>query len=83
MSIDEMEWQYIGDDTWNFGPKVRGLVRKVADVYFTEGVGEKDYGWRWWTYVGDCVGSLKPEGTFEDAVNKVELQVSKAIGSKK
>lgn len=81
MSIDEMEWQYIGDDTWNFGPKVRGLVRKVADVYFTEGVGEKDYGWRWQTYMGDRADGL--EHTFELAVDQVELQVSKAIGSKK
>lgn len=81
MSLDEMEWQYIGDDTWNFGPKVRGLVRKVADVYFTEGVGEKDYGWRWQTYVGDGSGGL--ELSLESAVEQVEIQVSKAIGSKK
>lgn len=75
MNIDKMEWQYIGDDTWNFGPKVRGLVRKVADIYFTEGVGETDYGWRWQTYVGDRAGGL--EHTFEDAVVCVEAQITK------
>lgn len=67
MNIDEMEWQYIGDDTWNFGPKVRGLVRKVADIYFDE---DKAMSWRWITYVGD-----RPNGychTFEHAVERIE-----------
>ena len=72
MNIDDLEWQYIGEDTWNFGPKIRGLVHKVADIYFDE---DKDQGWRWQTYVGDRVGGYC--NYFEQAVKEIEDRISR------
>jgi hypothetical protein len=71
MNIDEMEWQYIGDDTWNFGPKVRGLVRKVADIYFDE---DKNPSWQWLIYsVGEDPFITRGAcNVFESAVDQVE-----------
>ncbi len=58
---DEKEWQYQGDNTWVYGVKVRGIIRKKdADIYFDEGIEKPgydggpsswtEYGWRWLVY---------------------------------
>lgn len=44
---DRLSWVMDGEDSWIFGPLVRGYPRPVlASVYFYEGTG-RDYGWRW------------------------------------
>jgi hypothetical protein len=76
MNIDEMEWQFTGDDQWIFGPKVRGLVRMVAELYFDEAYEGRGGGWRWMTHVGNKVCGRA--GSFREAVSEVEHHVSKA-----
>lgn len=42
------EWQYIGDDGWRFGTRIRGFIREVrAEVYFDEERCERTGGWIW------------------------------------
>lgn len=72
MNIDEMEWQLVGEDNWTFGPKVRGLVRPVGEIYFDE---DKPVGWRWMTFVGDRAGGY--EHVFQFAVKEVEDYVKR------
>jgi hypothetical protein len=46
-----MEWQYVGDNQWDFGIKIRGAVReKAADVFFDEAYSGPDGGWVWIVY---------------------------------
>jgi hypothetical protein len=47
-----LEWQFIGEDCWIFGEKVRGLVRtRLAEVYYDKGLGDNLQGnWRWLVY---------------------------------
>ena len=42
------EWQFMGNDTWAFGVKVRGVVRdRLAEIYFDESHHGREGGWRW------------------------------------
>lgn len=46
--MPDKQWQFIGDDSWNYGPLVRGVVRPVeAAVYFDEDSDSRDGGWVW------------------------------------
>lgn len=46
--MNPFEWQYIGDDQWIYGTKVRGLVRqRIAEVYFDEDCDSPLGGWQW------------------------------------
>lgn len=42
-----MEWQYLGDDDWVFGTKVRGVVRQC---YAYIEYDKKPEEWRWIAY---------------------------------
>jgi hypothetical protein len=45
--MTELTWQCVGDDEWEFGQVVRGMIREpLGEVYFDE---EKDPGWVWFT----------------------------------
>lgn len=43
-----MDWQHLGDDSWVFGVKIRGLVRHYrGKVYFDEDCDNPQGGWHW------------------------------------
>lgn len=71
------EWQYIGDETWIYGVRVRGIVRKrLAEVYWTEGLGERDYGWKWLVYSANLSVVRGNADRLEEAIEAAE----KALG---
>ena len=63
-----MEWQQI-NDSWVFGKKIRGLIRKpIASVFLTNSFPR----WKWKVYIGDSEGFAE---SFEKAVEIVEATV--------
>ena len=43
--MDFRVWQYVGNDSWDFGIPVRGIIRDIiATVYFD---GDRNPGWIW------------------------------------
>ncbi len=62
-----LEWQFIGDNGWVFGPKVRGIVRpRLGKLYYDDYRGT-GYGWIWSTNSVDGNAT-----SLLDAVQEVE-----------
>jgi hypothetical protein len=64
----KLTWQMLSEDSWVFGPKVRGIVRDYyAQVYFDEEIGKMgsehehspEYGWVWIAHVDRVLGLPK------------------------
>ncbi len=52
------EWQFVGDNEWIFGVKVRGVIRKlVAEIYYDEDSNDRRGGWVWMTYQDGGMGT--------------------------
>lgn len=66
--LDVAEWMLIDQNQWDFGIKVRGVIRKVmASVYFDE---EKTPSWIWLTHInGNQRGA---EGKLQWAIQAAE-----------
>ncbi len=48
-----MKWQLVGEDDWNFGEEIRGMVRyPKASVYFDEDLVSPEGGWIWFVLGG-------------------------------
>ena len=76
MDGQRMEWQFIGEDTWIFGLKVRGIVRqKFAEVYFNEGYEGREGGWRWRAF-----NSVPPQSGYEINRSAAIIAAEKALG---
>jgi hypothetical protein len=68
------EWQFIGDDQWIFGEKIRGLVRRrIAEVYFDEDLDDPRGGWVWMTWSTEA--KRGNSYTLEEAVECCESEL--------
>jgi len=68
-----MEWQFVGDDSWNFGVMVRGAVRNaVGQIYFDEALEGSDGGWAWMAFRGNQPTAWGVSCYRWDAMAKVE-----------
>ena len=71
-----LTWQLTGDDEWDFGEMVRGMVRNVrAQIYFDEDYTGTEGGWVWLTIKDKPSCEPSPRGRAIarwDAVRQVE-----------
>lgn len=67
-------WQFQGNDSWAFGPLVRGVVRgAIAEVHFDDELKRRPgYGWVWVAFLGKGKTKRGVEGKLEWAVEKAE-----------
>lgn len=66
-------WQRTGEDEWEFGEMVRGMIRApVGEMYFDEDLSGREGGWVWFTR---GVSPENPRGvahTRQEAARRVE-----------